>query len=344
MAAITQTLQPGLVLVLAGRDVSRYVHDRLVSMTYTDYLEGESDTLDVTLDDVDADVQGPSYPVHGDEMRASMGYAAGDLAGQWLHCGDFVIDEVEVSGPPDQVSIKGLAAGVKHRLRTHVAAGYNATTLADVARQVARRNGLTMVGDVAHIALARVTQAHESDLAFLRRLADEYGHGFAVRGQQLVMFRRAALKAQDATRTLQRHDLSGWRFRDKVTHVVEAAQVSYHDPARKALHRAQVDDAPASGDEARTRRHSQDRAQINIRAETPEQARVKAGAALERSNDDQTQATLDLMGAPELVAGVNVTLKGFHALDGKYQITTSRHAITRGQGYTTSIDCRRVRS
>ena len=50
------------------------------------------------------------------------------------------------------------------------------------------------------------------------------------------------------------------------------------------------------------------------------------------------------MGAPDLVAGVNVTLSGFHALDGKYQITTSRHTITRGQGYTTSIDCRRVRS
>jgi uncharacterized protein len=336
-----ETLRPSLVLVLAGKDVSRYVEKNLVSFVYTDHLEGESDTLDVTLEDVDADIQDASYPVHGDAMAASIGYSEGYKRGEWLFCGDFQIDEVEVSGPPDQVSIKALAAGTEHKLRTPSAVGYDETTLADIADQVAQRNGLKLSGDVADVQVMRVTQAQERDLPFLRRLADEYGHGFTVRGDQLVMFRRADLKAQEPVRTLRREDLSGWRFRDKITHVVASAAVSYLDPVTKEVY---TGEAVESGDEARTRRHSRDARKINIRAETPEQAQQKADAALERANEDQTEATLDMMGEVDLVAGQNIELAGFHALDGKYQIKSSRHSLTRAAGYTTSIECRRIRT
>lgn len=34
----------------------------------------------------------------------------------------------------------------------------------------------------------------ESDLAFLRRLTDEYGYGFNVRGKKLVFWRKQALR------------------------------------------------------------------------------------------------------------------------------------------------------
>ena len=338
--ATIETLRPSLVLVLAGKDVSRYVEANLVSFAYTDYLEGESDTLEVTLEDVDAEIQGPSYPKHGDTLTASIGYSEGYKRGEWLFCGDFQIDEVEVDGPPDQVAIKGLAAGTEHQLRTPSAVGYDETTLADIAKQVAGRNGLKLEGEVGDVQIMRVTQAHERDLPFLRRLADEYGHGFTVRGDKLIMFKRADLKAQEPVRKIRREDLSSWRFRDKITHVVESAAVSYLDPVTKETYTGQ---AVESGDEARTRRHSQDARKINIRAENPEQAQLKADAALEAANEDQTEATLGLMGEVDLVAGVNFELEGFYAMDGKYQIKSSRHTYNRGQGYATSIECRRIR-
>lgn len=339
--ANVETLRPSLVLVLAGKDVSRYVEANLISFVYTDYLEGQSDTLEVVMEDVDRELQGTSYPKHGDALTASIGYAEGYKRGEWLFCGDFQIDEVEVEGPPDEVSIKGLAAGTEHQLRTPSAVGYDETTLAEIAEQVAARNGLKLEGEVGEVQIMRVTQAHERDLPFLRRLADEYGHGFTVRGEKLIMFKRADLKAQEPVRKIQREDLSRYGFRDKITHVVESAAVSYLDPVTKETY---TGEAVESGDEARTRRHSQDARKINIRAETPEQAQLKADAALEAANEDQTEATLTLMGEVDLVAGVNIELEGFMALDGKYQIKSSRHSLTRGQGYTTSIEVRRIRT
>lgn len=338
MAAI-ETLRPSLVLVLAGNDVSQYVQDRVLSLTYTDYLEGQSDTLDLTLEDVDAELQGTSYPEHGDTLTASIGYSEGYKRGEWLPCGEFQIDEVEVSGPPDQVSIKALAAGTEHKLRTASAVGYDEITLADIAERVAERNGLKLEGEVADVEIIRVTQAHERDLPFLRRLADEYGHGFTVRGDKLVMFKRSDLKAEAPVRTLRREDLSSWSFRDKITTVVESAAVSYHDPVTKETYTGEAQDS-----ESKIRRHSRDARKINIRAETPEQAQLKADAALERANEDQTECTLSMMGEVDLVAGVNIELEGFFALDGKYQIKQSTHVYQRGRGYSTSIQCRRIRS
>lgn len=335
-----ESLEPSVVLVIAGKDVTKFVQENLLSLTYTDYLEGESDSLEVVLEDADGKWLGPWYPTHGDELSASIGYDRGYKAGQWLPCGDFQIDEVEPDGPPASVAIKGLAAGTEHKLRTASAVAYDETTLADVADQVAKRNGLELQGDVEEIALTRVTQAHERDLPFLRRLADEYGYAFTVRGGKLCMYKRAELKKTDAVRTLRPEDVSRWRFQDKITHVVESASVSYHDPVTKETFTGEAQD---SGDEIRTRRHSKDARKINIRAENAEQAQLKADAALERANEDQTTCTLDMMGETDLVAGVNVQLEGWGAMDGKYQIKQSRHTVQRGQGYTTSIECRRVR-
>jgi hypothetical protein len=335
-----EVLQPSVVLVLAGVRMADYVQKTLLSLTYTDYLEGQSDTLEVELEDVEGKLQGPWYPTHGDVMIASIGYEKGYLRGQWLPCGEFQIDEVAVNGPPDSVSIKGLAAGTEHQLRTASAVAYDETTLADIAGQVAARNGLKLEGEIAEVELIRVTQAQERDLPFLRRLADEYGHAFTVRDGKLMMYKRSDLKAREPRRTLRREDVASWRFQDKITTVVESAAVTYHDPVTKQTYTGEAKD---SGDEIRTRRHSNDTRKINIRAENPAQAQLKADAALERANEDQTTCTLSMMGAVDLTAGTNIALEGWYAMDGKYQITQSTHSITRGQGYTTSIDCRRIR-
>lgn len=333
-----EVLQPSVVLVLAGANMTEYVQKNLLSLTYTDYLEGESDTLDVELEDVKGQLQGPWYPTHGDVMIASIGYEKGYLRGEWLPCGEFQIDEVAVNGPPDSVTIKGLAAGTEHKLRTPSAVAYDETTLADIAGQVAERNGLKLEGDIADVELIRVTQAQERDLPFLRRLADEYGHAFTVRDGKLMMYKRSDLKAQAPRRKVKREDVSSWQFQDKITHVVESAAVSYHDPLTKETYTGEAADS-----ESKIRRHSRDAHKINIRAETPEQAQLKADAALERANEDQTTCTLTMMGAVDLTAGTNIDLEGWFAMDGKYQIKQSTHSISRGQGYTTSIECRRVR-
>ena len=80
-----------------------------------------------------------------------------------------------------------------------------------------------------------------------------------------------------------------------------------------------------------------------MRAEDDTQAHLKAQAALERANDDQTGAELTLYGNTKLAAGVNVLVQGYGKSDGKYNISLSKHRFSRASGYSTEVELKRVR-
>ena len=326
-------------LTYQGKDFTANVEKHLLCLTFVDVLEGKSDNLDITLEDADRNWQGDWYPRHGDQVACEIYYERGDLAGPVLHCGVFDIDEAELSGVPDVVQIKALGANVRRKLRSRQGKAYEETTLAAIAAEVAGRNGLELVGDIQDVEIARVTQAYEQDLPFIRRLADEYGHGMNVKRNQLRLFKRTDLKARGPIRTILRKEVKAFRFKDKISTIVESAKVTYHDPLMKDIYIGEI----ADDEDGKKKRHSTDALKINIRAETPEQAQIKAEAALDKANEDQTICTLDMMGEAWQEAGVNVQLEGWKALDGKYQIYNATHTVSRGNGWSCTLEMKRIR-
>ena len=247
--------------------------------------------------------------------------------------------EAELAGVPDVIQIKALGANVKRKLRSRQGKAYEKTTLAAIAGEVAGRNGLELVGDIQDVVITRVTQVYEQDLPFIKRLADEYGHGMNVKRGQLRVFKRVDVKAQGAVRTIKRKEVTRFRFKDKISTIVESAKVIYHDPLVKDVYIGEMaDDA-----DGKKKRHSTDELKINIRAETPEQAQIKAESALDKANEDQTTGTLWMMGEAWQEAGINVMLEGWKALDGKYLIEKATHTVTRGVGWSCILEMKRVR-
>lgn len=330
MEALTFPPHPVFRIVLDGRDVTAHLSPQLLSVSYTDFVEGEADTLDIRLEDTDGRLRGPWFPDKGGLLHMRFGYEGEDL----MDAGAFEIDEVEGEGPPDVVVIRAIAAGVKSPQRTREGKAYEDTTLAGIAQAVARRLKLKLVGSIAPIPIRRVTQIFEHDLTFLHRLADEYGYAFNVKGAQMVFYKRAELRSEKPILTLSRADLTRYRVRDKIMGVVREAQVAYHDPKSKRLRHYKVRDTDraASGDTLK----------LNVRAESQEQAQAKAQAALEQANISATQLELTLFGNPRLVAGINVELTDLGKFSGIYHIVKSRHDMTRGGGYRTDIEAKRV--
>lgn len=326
--------EPKVIVIYERRDITTVISPALIEISYTDFMEGESDSVEILLEDVDRRWQNAWYPQHGDMVSVQLGYANGPL----LPCGDFEVDEVELEGPPDTIRIKGLAAGVKRSVRTYNGRAYENTTLADIARTVAQRNKLKLSGTIEAVKISRVTQVYETDLTFLKRVAESYGYSFSVRGDKLTFFKRAELKKAESTLTITRQDVTSFRFRDKVHGVVVAATVSYHDPKTKKTKKATVKDK-----EAKHNAHSADELKRNVRAENEQQAQLKADAALDLANEDQTGGGLTLPGEVRLMSGVNVLLVGFGAMDGKYTVTQARHRVSRSSGYGTEVDLKRVR-
>lgn len=339
---------PQARIVYEGKDISADISPYLLGVSYTDKLSGESDELELRLEDTDGRWRGDWYPGKGDSLTVSIGYAGREL----VSCGSFEIDEIELSFPPDEVSIRALATGISVSCRTRKSNGYEKTTLAGVVRVVCGRMGLTPAGEVADIPIDRVTQYQESDLAFLTRLAGEYGHTFKISGKKMIFQRRDGVLAADSVRTFKREDVTSCSFRDKLKDIPSKVKIKKQDAGTKALkvYGKGGDDSLAvvgTTEQARKQRGrasktaSGDELRIIGRG-SQAQLVAKGDAALQDAELERCQAELSLVGDPSLRAGVSVELgKDFGAPAGKYLVTCSRHDMGR-DGYVTTLTLSRT--
>jgi uncharacterized protein len=337
-------LVPAYQLRYEGKDITHELAPHVISLCYSDALEGESDSLEITLEDVARNWVGAWFPTYGDRIHAQLGYQDGLM----LPCGEFEVDELDLDGPPDVVRLRALGAGVKRSYRTNKGRTYENTTLDAIAKEIAARVGLQVVGTIETIPIRHATQLFERDLAFLTRLAREYGYAFSVKGAKLVFYRTATLKAQEPVLTIPRGAAKRYAFRDKVKQVYSASTVKVWNPRTKRSVTRKVADGTQLTDRntvanAATRAASGDELNLNVNAENETQAQTKARAALERANEDQTSASLTLFGEPRIAAGVTVQIEGHGKFDGTYLVTRARHDIARGSGYETNVDLKKVR-
>jgi len=316
-----------------GGDISEDISPSVISVTYHDKEEHAASEIEVKVEDSNHLWQGPWFPQRGDVLDLSIGYT-----GAVVPCGLFEIDEVFADGPPDVCTIKAISAYVTPALRTRFSRAYEGQTLRQIAATIALNHGLELVFDqvAPDVTLNRVTQKHETDLGFLRRIANAYGYGFTIRGQQLVFRSRLEAEAAPPIDTINRTNLMGFNFKTVTHQIYQAAEVSYFDPSLKALTTATAT--------ARRDASTGDTLSVPQRAETGQDATAKAEAALHGNNMAEVTGTLNGEGNTLWFAGFNVTVTGFGQWNGTYHIDRSRHSLRRGttEGYLTSIEVRRV--
>ena len=327
------------------KDISTDLAPYLLGLTFVDHLSGESDELDLRLEDADGRWRGPWYPGKGDSLTLEIGYEGGPM----LPCGTLEIDEINWSFPPDEVGIRALGTGISIPSRTRKSQGYEKTNLASVVRAVAGRLGLTPAGEVADIPIDRVTQYQETDLAFLKRLAEEYGHTFKIAGSRCIFQHKDGIVAADSVKTLEVQDCTGGSARDKLKDIPSKVRVKKQDAASKSLKvYGQTSDgklAVVGTNEAErqkkgqeSRKTSGDELKICGRG-TQAQLAAKGKAALADAELSRVAITLTLYGDPTLTAGLSVDLgSSFGAFGGKYLIKRASHTITRDGGYVTEIE------
>ena len=323
---------PQWVITYLGVDITAAVSQMVRAIRYVDRLDDESGEFEVELEDHAKRWQRTWYPALGDLVGARIGYRNEGL----LNCGDFQIDELELDGPPDVMRLRCLAAYVTPAMRTPNSAAYENQSLIGIAGSIAAKYGLELIAapqlGEGDIAFARVTQRCETDLEFLKRLANGYDFDFTVRGGQLVFYARTALEAAPAVRTIQRADTERVAFRNRTRRIYGGAQVSYFSPQSKRLISQPVSAPTPTGDTLK----------IVERVENAQQASARAAAALKLHNMVFVEAAIEGPGIPTAVAGNIFQLSGWGAFDGRYLIDTARHRIDRATGYTTAYSARRL--
>lgn len=317
-------LTPIFELFYEKKNITEDVSPYVTSIEYTDVEHGESDELQISFEDSEALWQGAWIPEKGDSLRAYIGYEKEKL----LNCGVFEIDELEYETPPDIITVKGLATGIKKPLRQKNSAGYENRTLKQIAKEFADKHGYTLIGEVDDIRVDRITQNKECDLTFLTRLAEQYGYIFKIAENNLVFYDVKKLKGAKSTQIFYKSDLTRINLREKTSQKYKSVQVSYYDPKKKTTVKATArNENVAKGDTLK----------INVRCSDRKQAVAKAKAALSTA-DTKIQGSIDLVGNPYLIAGLNIEIKGIGHFSGKYHITRAKHRFERYSGYTTSLE------
>lgn len=322
---------PKFTVEYAGKNITADVAENLIRLSYTDAAEGESDEVVITLEDSAGLWRSDWYPTKGEKLTISIGYD--DLL---VPCGTFEIDEIELTGPPDSITIKALAVPIKSTLRTKKNKAHENKTLKQIAQTIAGDNGLTLTGEIEDVRFERITQNRETDLGFLKRISYEYGHVFSVRDKKLIFTTIYALEEAGPVTTIDRSQLTRYTIKDQTATGYAKAEVKYHNPADR-----KVIDGTKSEDDSKEITKG-DTLVLTTKAENKQQAEKKAKAALHRANSKQQEGSLSLEGAPLLLAGNNFELTGMGQISGKFHVVKSVHTFDRSGGYSTSAEIKRV--
>lgn len=252
----------------------------------------------------------------------------GYIGEKLLNCGLFEIDEVELQTPPDTLTVKAIATGITKSLRQKNSVAYENKSLKQIANAIAKKHNFSLVGEIEDIRVERITQNQTRDLKFLKTLAEQYGYIFKITDNQLVFYKTQKLIDAKSAKIINRSDCSNINFREKTSHYYKAVTVSYHNPKTgKTITATAKNTKCVKGDTLK----------ISQRVENKQQALVKAKAVLAKGNHT-IEGSLNMMGNPYLIAGLNVEIKDVGYFSGKYHITQATHTLDRSNGYSLSLE------
>lgn len=318
------------------KDISEDIAKFVKSFSFNDVMSGEADDVNITLEDRDELWSGDWLPDKGAMLDITLGLLNWKGQGsEELKLGKFQLDEFSTSGPPNEVSIKGVSVPDNNELRgVDKNRSWEKVKFSAVAKDIADGAGMELFFDVEDKDLDRVEQTDESDLACLQKLCSDNGAALKVTDNTIVIFDEWKYEQKDPVNMLIQgvSPISRKSFKTKLRDTYKACHVKYQESESAELIEYTFTDPSKEDTDGKT-------LEVNEQVKTIAEAENLAKKKLREKNCDEVTATLELMGSFDYMAGNCVQLKGFHAFDGKYIITKAGHSI--GSGYTVSLEIRR---
>ncbi|WP_431092599.1 phage late control D family protein [Pseudomonas brassicacearum] len=321
-------MQPTFRIIADGKDITTLINDRLLSLRTSDKPGMESDDFELRIDDRD---QAVALPSRGAGIEVYLGYTGQALT----RLGRYTVDEIELSGPPDTLVIRGKASDMRGSGKTVRSGSWENVPLQQIVRDVAARNGWQPVCPV-QTKVPRIDQLNESDYNFITRLAKQYDCTAKLAdGKLLVMPRQGGQTASGKNLSpvvLRRADLSRYQFRLGDRNTQKAVRTKHQDKKSGALKVVELDndDLPNGLPAVHTDRH------IYPNKSAAEQAAKARLAAFNRSS---AGVRLEMAGRTDVFAERSVIVQGIKpGLDGEYLAEAVEQLFT-SSGWTTTVEC-----
>lgn len=258
-----------------------------------------------------------------------------------LDCGQFELDSVDASGPPNTVTIKATALPYSAQIRqTEKSKAWESYTLSGIANEMASANGMTcMYLSNSDPSYGRMEQYKQSDIAFLSHLCQEAGISLKATNNLLVLFDQSEYEKKPPVLAISRgsgsytkHKLNAGTAKTQYA----SCRVSYTDPST-----GKCIEATVKVEDYNEKSKNNQQLEITAKVASVAEAKTKAEKYLRLHNKYAKTATFTLPGNPDIVAGVTATLSGWGAWDGKYIVEEAAHSVS-SSGYTTQVKLRKT--
>lgn len=339
---------PDFQILVNGTDISPKVKSRLMSLRLTDNRGFEADTVEVQIDDADGEL---AMPPKGASMQVRIGWKGSALVDK----GTYTIDELEHSGPPDSLTIRGKSADMRGTLQQSREQSYHQQNISSIIDTIAARHQLkAKISDKLKAeVIEHIDQANESDANFLTRLAEQFDAIATVKNGNLLFLQAGqsntasgmALEGVEITRQSGDSHHFGVADRDAYSGVVAYWQndkgAKRQTVKAKKPKEANPDDVKVivgekeimvgSNDNVKTLRHIYANKQNAERAARAMWDKLQRGVA--------TFTITLAMGRPELFPEQPVSVSGFKPpIDNSAWILTRVEHNINDMGYTTGIE------
>lgn len=321
-------MKPIFRIVADGADITALINDRLLLLRTLDKPGMESDEFELRIDDRDGAI---ALPRRGAGIEIFLGYDTQTLQ----RLGRYTVDDIEVSGPPDTLVIRGKASDMRGSGKSTRSGSWENTPLSKIVEDIAARNGWIPECSIATV-VPRADQLTESDFNFITRLARDHDCTAKVaNGKLLVLARQNGQTASGkslSTITIRRSDVSRWQFRFTDRPTQRAVKAKYQDKKTGDLVNLTLDneDVPAGLPPVHTDRH------IYPNKSAAEQAAKARLAAFNRST---AEVRLEMVGRTDLFAERQINAVGFkEGLDGEFLVDSVEQLLAQS-GWSTAVEC-----
>lgn len=319
-----------------GKDITVQLKEYLRTVTYTDIASGNSDQLDIELQNIDGRWLGKWYPSKGDKVEGYIVFRnwAEPNTKTSLAWGTYVLDEISFSGGPMTAKFGCTAAPndesfrVRQRTKT-----WEKITVQGIAREIAGRYRLGLKYSAETVMILTLEQSDQTDCEFLYKVCETYGLSMKVYAGDIVIYSQTEAESRKPVAVIDRESFvdDEWSYTDTLTGVYTGARFSYKsgekdDDEISVYIGLTAENAPGS----RTLK-------ISETADDRDDAYRKAAAKVNKSNQEATTISGRIFPNRSICAGVCVQVEGMGKANGKYYVDSSKIEIG-DSGTTQTID------
>ena len=326
-------------LTISGRDVTSLFEPRLISLKINLTEGGESDSLDVTLDDHDGSIQLPKVD---SEVTCLLSWVNGGGSVQFTG----KTDEPTSTGSRDggmlmKITAKSADMGgePKEKHQKHKDKG----KFKEVAEEFGKKAGLQVkVSDkLGSIERDYWSMKNESFLAWGQRHAEELGATFKVMGKKAVFVEKnskesASGKQLGNVTAIYGKNLLSWSITpQQMRPQWDEAKVRYFDPKKVEWKEETKKIEGGSGGGFKPKvKHTETK-----KAANKDQAKQKAESNAAESEDGKGAGSVSIIGDGNAQPQARCMIQGVRSgIDGSYKISSCSHSYSRSEGWTTELE------